>query len=136
MRFRALAVVTLVLVAQLGCSGDLTGPASGVDPALVGSWVLQQRAPDGSGVSLCTYVAMRLVLYDTARFDWDFVDSPPWEIDCEATTYARDSGAWRAHNGTIVFAPPPMGVEGATLELPYELEGDELHVGAIVFERE
>ena len=133
---RALVVVTLVLVVQLGCSGDPTGPASGVDPSLVGSWVNRGRAADESGLSLCTYVTIRLLLYSAGRFDCDTADSPPWEIDCEATTYNRESGVWRTHDGSIVFAPPPMGVEGATLELPYELEGDELHVGAIVFERE
>jgi hypothetical protein len=134
--FRRALVAGTALVVQLGCSGDTTGPASGVDPSLVGSWVNRGKATDESGVLLCTYVAMRLVLHDTGRFDWDLVDSPPWEVDCEATTYLRDSGVWRTHDGTIVFAPAPLGVEGATLELPYELQGDELEVGAIVFERE
>jgi hypothetical protein len=133
---RALVVVTLVLLAQLGCSGDQTGPASGVDPSLVGSWVNRGNAIDESGVSLCTYVTMRVVLNDTGRYDWDTVDSPPWEVDCEAPTYIRDSGVWRTHDGTIAFAPPPMNLEGATLELSYALEGNELQVGAIVFERE
>ena len=132
---RALAVVIVVMVSLVGCGDGSTGPSPDIDPSLVGSWIAHLSATDWTGVFLCTYIAMRLVLHETGQFDWYTADSPP-AAACEVSTFRKDSGDWRAQDGNIVFTPPPMEVEGATLELAYELVGDELHAGPIVFERE
>jgi len=134
---RALVLVTVVILAPVGCGDSSSGPGPDIDPSLVGSWVLRASATDESGVFLCTYVAMRLSLDESGRFDWDTVVSPSAAV-CQTPAYRRDSGGWHAGDGNIVFAPPPppLGVNGATLELSYELSGDELHVGPLLFERE
>lgn len=133
---RALVVMAVVMVTQMGCGDGSTAPTPDIDPLLVGSWVFRDDAFDEStGVLLCTYVAMRLVLSGNGHFDWDTVDSPAADA-CDAPTYRKDSGDWHVQDGSIVFAPPPMDVAGATLELSYELVGNTLHVGPLLFERE
>ena len=138
MTARALAVAISLLVALLGC-GDPTGPSPGIDLSLVGTWVDEGRATDTSGVLLCTYVQMGLVLHGTGQFDWHFVELVSASMgDCDETTSTKDSGQWHTQSGKVTFTPPPpiTGVEETTLELPYELDGDELRISFLTFKRE
>ena len=80
---------------------------------------------------------IRLVLHEKGQFDWYNVDASPVG-HCEAVTFTKYSGVWRTREGAIVFTPPPppLGVQSATLELSYELDGGELVLGTFVFELE
>jgi len=129
----------VVSVSQLGCGNESTAPSLDIDPSLVGTWVAEAIATDESGVELCTYVQTRLVLHDTGRFDWYAYDLvSPSVGDCDETTSTKESGQWRTQDGNVAFTPPPAvtGVEGPTLDLAYELVGDELSIGFLMFDRE